>query len=91
MTYNMKLKNNFFLWLFGEFSDIKTSNRNSMDDFEIFYCNIFKWKRSDLRWVVGSIPILITPNNYRVYLPPRILKWWIYGWSSIYAFPSFWL
>ena len=33
MTYNMKLKNNFFLWLFGEFSDIKSSNRNSMDDF----------------------------------------------------------
>ena len=33
MTYNMKIKNNFFLWLFGEFSDIKSSNRNSMDDF----------------------------------------------------------
>ena len=40
MTYNMKVKNKIFLWLYGEFSDIKSSNRNYMDDFEFFFdCN----------------------------------------------------
>ena len=34
MMYNMKIKNNFFLW---PFSDIKSSNRNPMDDFENFF------------------------------------------------------
>ena len=35
-----------------------------MDEFKIFIWlqYFFKWKRSDLRWAVGSIPILIIPN-----------------------------
>ena len=57
----MKIKNKIFLWPYGEFSDIKLSNHKFLKT--IFVCNIFcKWKRSDLRWVVGSIPILILPN-----------------------------
>ena len=37
---------------FGDFSDIESSIRNRMDDFEFFfYCNIFiKWIRSNLGW-----------------------------------------
>jgi len=30
----MKIKNKIVLWPFDEFSDIKSSNRNPMDDFE---------------------------------------------------------
>ena len=41
MKYNMKKKK--MLWPYGEFSDIKSSNRNPMDDFEIFLLqNFFK-------------------------------------------------
>ena len=74
MMYNIKIKNIFFLWSCKELSDIKSSKRNPMDVFEIFfiaiffYCNIFllqyffKRKRSNPRWAVCSIPILITPT-----------------------------
>ena len=48
MMYNMKIKKKNLLWPYGEFSDIKSSNRNPMDD--------------SFWWAVGSIPILITPN-----------------------------
>ena len=54
--YNMKIKKNFFCGL-----NIKSSDRNLMDDFENFFdCNIFfKWKRSDLRcpggWLNSNI------------------------------------
>jgi len=42
MMCNMKINNKFFLWPYEEFSDMKSSNRNLLDDFEIFFnCNIF--------------------------------------------------
>ena len=37
MMYNIKIKKKNFFWPYGEFSDIKSSNRNPMDDFEIFF------------------------------------------------------
>ena len=39
---------------------------NPVDDFENFFliAIFFKWKRSNLWWAVGSIPILITPITY---------------------------
>ena len=42
----MKIKKLNFLWPYCEFSDIKSSNRNPMDDFEFFfdYNIIFKVK-----------------------------------------------
>ena len=58
----------FFLWPYGEFSDIKSSNCNPMDYFEkkILLRYFFKWKCSNLRCAVGSIPILITPIGYEL-------------------------
>ena len=37
MMYNMKIKKIKILCPYGEFSDIKSSNRNPIDDFEIFF------------------------------------------------------
>ena len=46
MMYNMKIKKKKFLCPYGEFFDIKSSNRKSIDDFDLFfyYNIIFKVK-----------------------------------------------
>ena len=36
-VYHKNKKIIFFLWSYGEFSDIKSSNSNPMDDFENFF------------------------------------------------------
>ena len=49
----------------GEFLEIKSSNHNPMDDLKKnFIAMCFLCKRSDLQWAVGSILILITPNDH---------------------------
>ena len=59
MMYNMKIKNNFFCGL----SPILNRQIATLWTILKFFWlhSFFKWKRSDPRWAVGSIPILITP------------------------------
>ena len=56
MVYNAKFFKVLF-WPYSDFSEIKSSIRNRVDDFE-FFIDFFKWKRSNPKCVVGFCPIL---------------------------------
>ena len=60
MMYNMKFLK-FFFRADGNFSVIKSSIRNRMDDFEIIFIAILLLREiaANLGWTVGLIPILI--------------------------------